>query len=187
MVQSEYSIKSFEDPISHLLMSRYSQFQMRRTMDSLDGHQCPCQHRVVVPFPLTGTCCMRELKTYSNVLRHFLVDYSSNLYAVRYFRSLNGMSFLFLGPHMELILDPNTKYNIAASRCFFSYTTSYASAGLWLKAAYDTSIFIAISVRIVSYSTVDHGSKLPLWRSFQGIGLPRVCRDLLHGGQLFYM
>ncbi|KAF7982998.1 hypothetical protein HWV62_24614 [Athelia sp. TMB] len=77
-------------------------------------------------------------------------------------------------------------YDIAASRCFFTYTASYASAGLWLKAAYDTSIFIAISVRIASYSMVDHVSKLPLQRSFRGAGLPLVCRDLLYGGQLFY-
>ena len=88
---------------------------------------------------------------------------------------------------MGLTLDPNTKYDTAASRCFFRYTASYASAGLWLKAAYDTSIFITISVRIISYSTVDRVSKLPLRRSFRGIGLPQICRDLLYGGQLFYL
>ncbi|KZP15072.1 hypothetical protein FIBSPDRAFT_896127 [Athelia psychrophila] len=56
----------------------------------------------------------------------------------------------------------------------------------WVKAAFDTSVFIAITMRIISYSKADRASKPSSWHSLRGAGLPRIYRDLLHGGLLFY-
>ncbi|KZP09510.1 hypothetical protein FIBSPDRAFT_963905 [Athelia psychrophila] len=59
----------------------------------------------------------------------------------------------------------------------------FTSLCLWVEAAFNTSIFIAITWRIISYSTA---CKVSPWQSFRGAGLPHICRELLQSGQLFY-
>ncbi|KZP09497.1 hypothetical protein FIBSPDRAFT_1051796 [Athelia psychrophila] len=59
----------------------------------------------------------------------------------------------------------------------------FASICLWVTAAFDTSVFLAITWRIISYSTA---CKISLWHTFRGAGQPLICRELLQGGQLFY-
>ncbi|KZP09499.1 hypothetical protein FIBSPDRAFT_938452 [Athelia psychrophila] len=70
-----------------------------------------------------------------------------------------------------------------SATCTISNTQFFTYLCLWIEAAFNTSIFIAITWRIISYSTA---CKAPLWQSFRGAGLPRICRELLQGGQLFY-
>ncbi|KZP10686.1 hypothetical protein FIBSPDRAFT_962882 [Athelia psychrophila] len=55
---------------------------------------------------------------------------------------------------------------------------------LWLNVAYDTFIFVSISVRLISHttSTTNYGI---LW-FVRGHGLPRTMRHLLQDGQLYY-
>ena len=90
-----------------------------------------------------------------------------------------------------------------SSMCMISSAQSWSTASLWVNAVYDTCIFVAISVRIVSFaihpppvdthhhrsnSTSKHAQVEGNWRAFTfGNGLPRVCRELLRGGQLFYL
>ena len=95
----------------------------------------------------------------------------------------------FLSGDIVLTLDINGKYSDLSDRCMFTYNASYPSVGLWVKAAYDTCICIAISARIISYSypAADRTANPTLWRSCRGFGLPRACRDLLYDGLLFYL
>ncbi|KAF7968180.1 hypothetical protein HWV62_31692 [Athelia sp. TMB] len=89
-----------------------------------------------------------------------------------------------------------------SSMCMISSAKSWSTASLWVNAVYDTCIFVAISVRIVSFAihtppmNAHHHRSNSMskrtevegnWRAFAwGNGLPRVCRELLRGGQLFY-
>ncbi|KZP10449.1 hypothetical protein FIBSPDRAFT_963061 [Athelia psychrophila] len=73
-----------------------------------------------------------------------------------------------------------------SEKCNITGTSSYTSICQWVKAAFDTSVFIAITMRIISYSKADRASKPSSWHSLRGAGLPRIYRDLLHGGLLFY-
>ncbi|KZP12857.1 hypothetical protein FIBSPDRAFT_897855 [Athelia psychrophila] len=59
--------------------------------------------------------------------------------------------------------------------------------GLWVKAAYDTSVFAAVTWRIIIYTAADHAPKSQRWRLIRGAGMPRIYRDLLRGGQQFYL
>ncbi|KZP12856.1 hypothetical protein FIBSPDRAFT_936673 [Athelia psychrophila] len=73
-----------------------------------------------------------------------------------------------------------------SAQCFLSGFGSFPSICLWAKAAYDTSVFAAITWRIMSYTAVDRVPKSQRWRLIRGVGMPRIYRDLLRGGQQFY-
>ncbi|KZP09494.1 hypothetical protein FIBSPDRAFT_233851 [Athelia psychrophila] len=74
--------------------------------------------------------------------------------------------------------------HMGSPTCSISGIQYFTSTNLWVTAAFDTSVFLAITWRIISYSTA---CKISLWRSFRGAGLPRICRELLQSGQLFYL
>ncbi|KZP12862.1 hypothetical protein FIBSPDRAFT_1049788 [Athelia psychrophila] len=59
---------------------------------------------------------------------------------------------------------------------------------LWVKAVYDTSVFAAITLRVISRSKADRvqAPKLSSWQSWRGIGMPKIFRALLHGAHQFY-
>ncbi|KAF7966562.1 hypothetical protein HWV62_37861 [Athelia sp. TMB] len=73
-----------------------------------------------------------------------------------------------------------------SDRCTLSSVKVLESVSLWVKAAFDTAVFIAITTRIVSYSTTGRAPHVSKWQAFRAARLPRIYRDLLHGGQLFY-
>lgn len=56
---------------------------------------------------------------------------------------------------------------------------------LWLNLAYDTGVFVAISVRLSSYRLLP--SNASLLSSFRGDGLPLAMRYFLRDGQLYYL
>lgn len=58
------------------------------------------------------------------------------------------------------------------------------SLSLWLNFAYDTCIFVAVSVRLTSYTTTAGPWTIAFAR---GHGLPRTMRRLLHDGQAYYL
>ncbi|KZP33909.1 hypothetical protein FIBSPDRAFT_720346, partial [Athelia psychrophila] len=76
--------------------------------------------------------------------------------------------------------------HMGSAQCTLSGVGPFPSICLWLKAAYDTSVFAAISWRIVSYTAADRVPKSQRWRLIRGVGMPRIYRDLLRGGQQFY-
>lgn len=81
-------------------------------------------------------------------------------------------------------------------KCGITAAKNWSTASLWVNAGYDTSIFVAISARIVSYTIqpslcASHILKKPIisgsWAAFaNGNGLSRLCKELLRGGQLYY-
>lgn len=80
------------------------------------------------------------------------------------------------------------KHATTTQRCYVSAVESWTTVSMWITAGYDTSIFLAISSRIVSYS-IPEGTgttKRRVMLFFQKDSLPRICKDLLQG-QLYYL
>lgn len=75
----------------------------------------------------------------------------------------------------------------STGHCYVSTLESWTTISMWVNMGYDTSIFLAISCRIVSYSVAGRAPNRRVISSFRGDGLPRMCRDLLHQGQLYYL
>lgn len=66
-----------------------------------------------------------------------------------------------------------------------TYTGFTPGLSLWLNLAYDTGVFVAISVRLSSYRLLpSHASFLS---AFRGDGLPLAMRYFLQDGQLYYL
>ncbi|KZP12850.1 hypothetical protein FIBSPDRAFT_1049779 [Athelia psychrophila] len=65
---------------------------------------------------------------------------------------------------------------------------AYATMAQWVKVVYDTSVFAAITLRVISYSKADcvQVPKLSPWQSWRGVGMPRIFRVLLHSALQFY-
>jgi hypothetical protein len=71
--------------------------------------------------------------------------------------------------------------------CMITQVNHYPSFPLIAHFSFDTLVFLAISLRIASFSIV--GDTFGSWmRSFfRGDGLPNLSRSLLYGGQLYYL
>ncbi|KZP32630.1 hypothetical protein FIBSPDRAFT_944154 [Athelia psychrophila] len=76
--------------------------------------------------------------------------------------------------------------HMGSAQCILSGFGSFPSMCLWVKAAYDTSVFAAITWRIISYAVADRVPRSQRWRLIRGAGMSQICRDLLRGGQQFY-
>lgn len=66
-----------------------------------------------------------------------------------------------------------------------TYTGFTPGLSLWLNLAYDTGVFVAISVRLSSYRLLP--SNASFLSSFRGDGLPLAMRCFLQDGQLYYL
>ncbi|KZP05993.1 hypothetical protein FIBSPDRAFT_1053761 [Athelia psychrophila] len=78
--------------------------------------------------------------------------------------------------------------HIPSGLCVPSEIQIYVSIALWVKAMYDTSVFTAITLRVISYSKVGQAPvpKPSRWQSWRGGGMPRIVRELAHGAHQFY-
>jgi hypothetical protein len=63
----------------------------------------------------------------------------------------------------------------------------YGSAPIVLNAVNDTIIFIAISVRLVSFTSTSDSFVARIKSFWLGDSLPDLSRALLRGGQLYYL
>jgi hypothetical protein len=72
-------------------------------------------------------------------------------------------------------------------RCMVTSVAPYASAPIVLNAVIDTVIFIAISIRLASFLSVDHSFSVLMKSFWLGDGLPSLSKALLRGGQLYYL
>jgi len=70
--------------------------------------------------------------------------------------------------------------------CYSTPLRPFAAASLILNGVYDTLVFLAISFRIASYSMAGDTLSMRIKCVFTAGGLPRLSRDLLHSGQLYY-
>jgi hypothetical protein len=71
--------------------------------------------------------------------------------------------------------------------CMITSVAPYASAPIVLNAVNDTLIFIAISVRLVSFSSASDSFGARMKSFWLGDGLPGLSRALLRGGQVYYL
>lgn len=81
--------------------------------------------------------------------------------------------------------------------CAIASTKDWSTTSLLVNAGYDTCIFVAISARIASYAikpspiTSHFNTKLTSrggwWAFMRGDGLSHLCKELIGGGQLFYL
>ncbi|KZP12853.1 hypothetical protein FIBSPDRAFT_1049781 [Athelia psychrophila] len=76
--------------------------------------------------------------------------------------------------------------HMGSAQCTLSGVGPFPSICLSMKAAYDTSVFVAITWRIVTYTAADRVPISQPWRLIRGVGMPQIYRDLLRGGQQFY-
>jgi hypothetical protein len=72
-------------------------------------------------------------------------------------------------------------------RCIIIEVASYGSTPIILNSLIDTLVFIAISLRIISYSIVGDTLGARVKSFCRGDGLPVLSRSLLQGGQLYYL
>lgn len=70
-------------------------------------------------------------------------------------------------------------------RCIVVAAHSRGATPVLLHSAFDTLVFIAISIRIASYSITSSARTKSLFR-LGGDGLSRICRYILWGGQVYY-
>lgn len=69
--------------------------------------------------------------------------------------------------------------------CINSNVKQYSSAGIVVVAVHDTSVFMAISMRLLMYSFADGWSQR-LKTFFSGGGMGNMSKALLKSGQLYY-
>jgi len=93
--------------------------------------------------------------------------------------ALFGLCFLFSIAAKSGHIGP-TRY------CIVTHFEHYGSMPNLLHSIYDTLVFIAISLRIVSYSIVGDTFGARMRSFFRGAGLPSLSRSVLQGGQLYY-
>jgi hypothetical protein len=94
--------------------------------------------------------------------------------------ALFGLSFV-----IPVVLEA-TKIG-TTQRCINTPTPHYISTPIILNSVIDTLLFIAISVRIVSYSSTGNTFGARVESFFRGKGLPALSKTLLQGCQLYYL
>ncbi|KZP15560.1 hypothetical protein FIBSPDRAFT_1048068 [Athelia psychrophila] len=85
-----------------------------------------------------------------------------------------------------IAISGHSALSVESDRCSVVENASYSAICLWIKAAFDTSVSMAITLRIISYSTDGRAPGSLNWHLLRGKGLPRIFGDLLKGGQQFY-
>lgn len=97
--------------------------------------------------------------------------------------------YTYIVQGLLLNFQPTLKRLGYSQRCYLESTEAWAAIALWVRAGYNTSIYVAISARIASYALPDRSPTRKNWIQsfFSAQGLPQLCRDLLHGGQSFYL
>ncbi|KZP18409.1 hypothetical protein FIBSPDRAFT_1046273 [Athelia psychrophila] len=92
---------------------------------------------------------------------------------------------LMVGSRLTVALLVHTTPLGQTGYCAVTVIGSLPTISLWLNFAYDTCIFISISVRLASYTTT---TAAPWILTFvRGYGLPPTMRRLLQEGQLYYL
>jgi hypothetical protein len=71
--------------------------------------------------------------------------------------------------------------------CITTKIEHFGALPLFLNSLMDTLVFIAISLRIISYSLVGGTFNARMRSFFQGAGLPSLSKSILQGGQLYYL
>jgi hypothetical protein len=80
-----------------------------------------------------------------------------------------------------------TEHIGTTKRCALISFETYCSTAIQLiSCIFDTLVFVAISLRVVSCSIVGDTFGARIKSFFGGVGLPALSRSILQGGQLYY-
>jgi hypothetical protein len=71
-------------------------------------------------------------------------------------------------------------------RCIFTEIPHFISIPALMRCCFDTLVFFAISLHIISYSLIGDTFGGYMKSFFRGDGLPLLSKGLLQGGQLYY-
>ena len=72
-------------------------------------------------------------------------------------------------------------------RCMLNIPNICYTLPSMLNTVFDTSVFVAISLRMASYCMVGDTLSTRIWSFLRGDGLPSLSKSLLQGGQLYYL
>ncbi|KAF5363271.1 hypothetical protein D9756_001097 [Leucocoprinus leucothites] len=132
----------------------------------------------------TGSACfLGMIFTSFLFLRRLQAVYSAQRKAVWIF------GFLWLGANGVAVLGPiafGSRYIDGYCNMYDLRGRGYAATARFLPALFDAVVFIAISYKVIS-NHVDIESNGVTWRSFFNGRLPPISRELLRGGQQYYM
>jgi hypothetical protein len=70
--------------------------------------------------------------------------------------------------------------------CLMIRVEHYAAIPVLIQVVFDTLVFLAISLRLISFSIVGDTFGARMRSFFRGDGLPSLSRSLLYGGQVYY-
>ncbi|KAF5363752.1 hypothetical protein D9756_001102 [Leucocoprinus leucothites] len=130
-----------------------------------------------------AACFLGMIFTSFLFLRRLQAVYSAQRKAVWIF------GFLWLGANGVAVLGPisiGSRYVDGYCSMYDLHGRSYLATARFLPALFDAVVFIAISYKVIS-NHVDIESNGVTWRSFFNGRLPPISRELLRGGQQYYM
>jgi hypothetical protein len=84
-------------------------------------------------------------------------------------------------------LGTDTMHIGTTRRCINTKVATFSVIPIAVNSIFDTLVFIAISLRIVSYSIVGDTYSACMRSFVRGDGLPVLSKSLLQGGQLYYL
>jgi hypothetical protein len=99
-------------------------------------------------------------------------------------------AFLWLSLFGTLFLSPFTLMagHLGPTKiCTVTSVKYYWVISLFIHSAFDTLVFLAISIRIISYAMGRGDLRTRLKSLFVGHGLPRISKCIMQGGQLYYL
>lgn len=95
-------------------------------------------------------------------------------------------AFLWLSTLSAFTLPFGSAGQNIATGCVTTTVTRYSSVGFITVAIFDTSVFVMISVRLVSYGMAD-SFKERFVSFFSGYDMGQLSRAVLKTGQLYYL
>jgi hypothetical protein len=79
------------------------------------------------------------------------------------------------------------KVELIGQICIITRVEHYALISLIVHVIFDTLVFLAIPLRLLSFSIMGDTFGARMRSFFRGDGLPGLSRSLLYGGQLYYL
>jgi hypothetical protein len=110
--------------------------------------------------------------------------YGNNKIITAFFGSL---LFLLFGLCILPPLGTNAVHIGTTRRCINTKVAHFSILPIAVNSIFDALVFIAISLRVVSYSIVGDTYSARMKSFVRGDGLPILSKSLLQGGQLYYL
>ncbi|KAJ3568517.1 hypothetical protein NP233_g5663 [Leucocoprinus birnbaumii] len=132
-----------------------------------------------------GVICLATLITTSFLFLRRLHAVFFDQRKVRWF-----FSFMWFGATVVTILGPMgivAKHIDGTGYCTYEQVHSYSAISEFLLAAFDTTVFLAISYKLICSHVEVRVSDVSTWKAFFTGNLPPISRALLRGCQHYYL